>query len=95
MTNYKERSREMAEMLGARLWESRKQKGLTINQAANLLAVGYQTLRRMEKGDQGVAMGSYLRAFDFYGVSARELSFDLLKRSKFMMDFEREVKVDF
>ncbi len=62
------RTQDTLRLLAGRLHRARKRRGWTQAKMANLLFVGLNTYRRMEKGDPSVSMGAWMQAFDVLGM---------------------------
>lgn len=61
-----QKMRERLVVLGENLQVARKRRGKNEEQAAEMIGVSRSTLRRMEEGDPGVKMGTYLAALESY-----------------------------
>lgn len=57
---------ERLAVLGENLKLARKRRGKNEEQAAEMIGISRATLRRMEEGDPGVRMGTYLAALESY-----------------------------
>lgn len=56
--------------LGERLYLARRRRGITATLFAERMGVSRETLRRLEKGDHTIAIGTYLRALRVLGLDA-------------------------
>ena len=57
---------ERLAVLGENLKLARKRRGKNEEQAAEMIGISRATLRRMENGDSGVKIGTYLAALESY-----------------------------
>jgi transcriptional regulator with XRE-family HTH domain len=65
------------ESLGARLRQARLRRRLTAVLFAERMGVSRDTLYRLEKGDPGISLGTYLRALRVLGLDS---DIDLIAR---------------
>ena len=60
--------RKQLEALGERLRKARKRRALTTELFAERMGVSRETLRRLERGDPTIAIGTYMRALRVLGL---------------------------
>jgi transcriptional regulator with XRE-family HTH domain len=66
--NYLPATQEAARLLGASIAVARREHGWTIEELAERVGVTHMTIRRIERGDLGVALGTVLEAAVILGL---------------------------
>lgn len=62
---------DILQQLGADLEAARKRRRISTKDMAVLLEVSRPTLKKIERGDPRVAMGSYAEALEIFGMAGR------------------------